>query len=86
MILTGPREPGAAICAATWDSDLRIEGNKRRGLVIVTNGRAGPNGVGCGLKVSVLDRDAFFNREWDSVSILLPTGESARVNTAKSSF
>ena len=53
------------------------------------NGRWHASGAGYGLKVSVADRDRFFRREWNSVTLRLVADAAfvdVEVNCAKGSF
>jgi len=51
------------------------------------NGSYYTSGAGYGLKVSVLDRDKHFKREWGSVELHLPARDQpVRVNIEKDSF
>ena len=53
------------------------------------NGQWSTTGAGYGLKVSIEDRDRFFDREWESVTLRLGVDEKrcvAEANVAKASF
>ena len=50
------------------------------------NGKHRSSGAGYGLKVSVSDRDRYFDRRWGSVSLKLPNRVEIEVNTNKKSF
>ncbi len=50
------------------------------------NGSHRKSGAGYGLKVSIKDRDRYFDREWTEVQLHLPTHKSVRVNIDKQSF
>ena len=50
------------------------------------NGSHHPSGAGYGLKVSVRDRDTYFDPGAESVTIRLPNGKEIVPNTAKASF
>ena len=51
------------------------------------NGQHHTTGAGYGFKLSIEDRDRFFNKEWQSIFLSIPdaTGE-VEINIAKSSF
>ena len=54
-----------------------------------SNGQRSSSGAGYGLRISVADRDRFFERAWRSVTLRLEAGEAtivAEVNCAKASF
>ena len=54
-----------------------------------TNGNPSGSGAGYGLKISVADRDRFFDRGWQSVTIRLSAQATTRIaeaNCAKESF
>ena len=50
------------------------------------NGSHKKTGAGYGLKIGVSDRDRYFKKSWKTVSIRLPNGQTAEVNTDKKSF
>lgn len=53
------------------------------------NGRHHTTGAGYGVKIPVADRDIFFQREWGSVVVELPSDSGVvevKLNTAKPSF
>ena len=53
------------------------------------NGQHRASGAGYGLRVPRADRDAYFDRSWTSVTVILPLDESTQaveVNIAKASF
>ena len=53
------------------------------------NGSPGPGGAGYGLKIRVADRDKFFDKSWQTVTLRLAAQGSSRiaeVNCAKASF
>jgi len=50
------------------------------------NGNYHPSGAGYGLKVAVNDRDRYFDRSWQVVTVRIPDGSEAGVNVAKRSF
>lgn len=51
------------------------------------SGKHFESGAGYGLKVSIEDRDTFFDKNWTSVIVQLPNNnEPIEINIAKSSF
>ncbi len=53
------------------------------------NGNPGPSGAGYGLKIGIADRDRFFDRSWQTVTLRLAEQGLPRivmVNCAKASF
>ena len=44
------------------------------------------SGAGYGFKISVKDRDIFFDRSWGCINLVFPTGAKAIVNIDKGSF
>jgi hypothetical protein len=51
-----------------------------------SNGSPRDSGAGYGLKLAIEDRDTYFTRSWQSVTIVFPDGREAEVNVAKRSF
>lgn len=50
------------------------------------NGKHQASGAGYGVKLSVQDRDSFFDRKWKKVIITLPDGVKVEANVKKDSF
>ncbi len=51
------------------------------------SGKHFESGAGYGLKLSIEDRDAFFDKSWETVFLELPNkGEAIEINIAKPSF
>ncbi len=50
------------------------------------NGKHHSSGAGYGFKLSAQDRDAQFERGWESVLVSLPNGTIVEANTNKASF
>lgn len=50
------------------------------------NGRHHQTGAGYGIKIASIDRDRYFRKSWETVSIHFPDGTEAEVNTNKASF
>ena len=53
------------------------------------NGSPGPGGAGYGLKIGIADRDRFFDRSWQTVTLRLAAqglSLTTEVNCAKASF
>jgi hypothetical protein len=53
------------------------------------NGQHHRSGAGYGFKISVMDRDSVFSRDWDTVAILMPSPGgvvAATANIDKQSF
>ncbi|WP_293617704.1 MULTISPECIES: hypothetical protein [unclassified Salinisphaera] len=50
------------------------------------NGKHSSSGAGYGLKLAATDRDHFFYKSWEVVSIKLPNGKVTQVNIDKASF
>ena len=51
------------------------------------NGKHFKSGAGYGLKLSIEDRDAFFDKSWKTVILKLPNkSETIEINIAKPSF
>lgn len=50
------------------------------------NGEHKASGAGYGVKLSVDDRDSFFDQKWDKVFVTLPNGIKVEANVKKASF
>ena len=50
------------------------------------NGEHKASGAGYGVKLSVEDRDSFFDRKWEKVVVTLPNGIKVEANVKKASF
>lgn len=50
------------------------------------NGEHKATGAGYGVKLSVEDRDSFFDPEWETVFVTLPNGVKLEANVKKASF
>ena len=64
---------------------------KRKGFLVTAwkSGKWEKTRISCGFKVSIEDRDRFFETSWETVTLRLVAGEKRRVaeaNVAKDSF
>jgi hypothetical protein len=50
------------------------------------NGEHKASGAGYGVKLSVEDRDSFFDQNWENVIVTLPNGVKLEANIKKASF
>ncbi len=50
------------------------------------NGKHHKSGAGYGIKISLIDRDRYFKKSWESIYLKLPNGVDAEINTYKASF
>lgn len=51
-----------------------------------SNGSPRESGAGYGLKLAIDDRDRYFERSWEGVTVVFPDGRKTDVNVAKPSF
>lgn len=67
-------------------ANIPQRGNGRMIIAAWQNGERHKSGAGYGFKVSIADRDEYFDRRWSTVFVTLPNGIEVEANINKKSF